>query len=167
MISAVGKHVGRLTRKIYQSHGFAYAEILTQWATIVGPEMAQVCKPKTIRWPRGMESKKNERHKLGGTLVIMAVGPCALELQHDTPRIIERLNTHYGYGAITSIKIVQGHLDFPEPVVPRTPPSLPPEREDQLQTRLDDVEDEDLKRALAKLGRGAMSKKDNRKERKR
>jgi hypothetical protein len=162
MITAVGKHVGQLTRKIYQAHGFAYAEILTHWETIIGPELAQMCKPQSIRWPRGMEKQTIERRKLGGTLVIVAAGPCAIELQHDTPRIIERLNTHYGYGAITALKIVQGHFELPEPAIPKTAPKLTREREEELQTRISEIEDKNLKIALTKLGRGAMSSRNKR-----
>ncbi len=154
MATAVGKHLHRLTRKAYETHGFAYADILTQWQSIVGDELARVCKPQSIRWPRGLQHQEKGRQKLGGTLTIVAAGASALELQHETPRILEKLNTYYGYGAVTTIKIVQGHVPLPDK---ENRPKLAPLNVDQkaiLNTQLGDIEDEPLRTALKKLGTG-------------
>lgn len=159
MISAVGKHIGRLTRKAYEVHGFAYAEILTQWNSIVGNELAEICTPVSIRWPRGFSNKTAGRRKLGGTLVISAAGPCAIELQHETPRIIERVNTFYGYGAITALKVIQGHHAQPKDPPRQKVGKLSPEGEAELSHELNCVEDERLRNALQKLGRGALRRK--------
>ncbi|MGI9481396.1 MAG: DUF721 domain-containing protein [Hyphomicrobiales bacterium] len=156
MIKAVGKHINRLTKKAYETHGFAYAEILTQWKSIVGAELAEICTPVSIRWPRGFSEKTTGRQKLGGTLIISTAGPCAIELQHESPRIIERINTFYGYGAITALKIIQGHhIQPPSSQIPKSG-KLSPERETQLSQELEGVDDERLKEALQKLGRGAL-----------
>jgi hypothetical protein len=80
-----------------------------------------------------------------------------VELQHATPTIIERVNTYYGYQAITDVKIVQGPL--PQRVRPvRRPPKLAPEREAALVREVGVIEDESLRDALARLGRGALAR---------
>lgn len=158
MITAIGKHLQRLTQRAYQAHGFAYAEILTHWEAIVGPELARFCRPETIRWPRGQAAKSNERRRLGGTLVVKTDGPMAIEVQHEAPRIIERMNTFYGYEAVTNLKIVQGHVMQPADLGRPALRPLSKDQERDLQTKLDAVEDEELKQALERLGRGALSK---------
>ena len=70
MATAIGKHVDKLTRGVYSAHGFAYAQILTHWETIVGAEMAKFCRPTRLRWPKGQERIKDERRRLGGTLTV-------------------------------------------------------------------------------------------------
>ena len=166
MATAVGKHVDKLTRGVFSAHGFAYAQILTHWKTIVGPELAEVCRPTRLRWPRGQERIKDERRRLGGTLTITVEGPAAIELQHGTPQIIERLNTFYGYQAVTEIRIVQGTVkdanDHPKHAAP---PKLSGAREAELEARLDNLEEDELRSALARLGRGALSAADKRKPR--
>ena len=48
--------------------------------------------------------------KLGGTLVIRAEPGRGLDLQYQSHQIIERINQFYGYGAVTSVKVMQGHV---------------------------------------------------------
>ncbi|MEM7425380.1 MAG: DciA family protein [Pseudomonadota bacterium] len=161
MATAIGKHVDKLTRGAFSAHGFAYAQILTHWETIVGPQLAAVCAPSRLRWPQGQERLKDERRRLGGTLTVTVEGPAAIELQHDTPRIIERLNTFYGYQAIAEIRIVQGHLDDPgRRRERRVRAALTRERESELKTSLQRIDEQDLQDSLTRLGRGVLARSD-------
>ena len=166
MATAVGKHVDKLTRGVFSAHGFAYAQILTHWETIVGPELADVCRPSRLRWPKGQERIKDERRRLGGTLTVMVEGPAAIELQHTTPQIIERLNTFYGYQAVTEIRIVQGRVSGPQAFGGHAAaPRLSRSREAELETRLNGLEEDNLRSALTRLGRGALAAADKRRAR--
>ncbi len=166
MATAIGKHVDKLTRGVFSAHGFAYAQILTHWETIVGPEMAKFCRPARLRWPKGQERIKDERRRLGGTLTVTVEGPAAIELQHDTPRIIERLNTFYGYRAVTDIRVVQGHIaDDGQRGHRRVTPKLTPQRESELETRLGQVAEDELQASLIRLGRGVLASADKNKTR--
>ena len=166
MATAVGKHVDKLTRGAFSAHGFAYAQILTHWETIVGPELADVCRPTRLRWPKGQERIKDERRRLGGTLTVTVDGPAAIELQHTTPQIIERLNTFYGYQAVTEIRIVQGRVSNPQNLSRnKTVPRLSGSREAELETCLEGLEEERLRSALTRLGRGALAAADKRRAR--
>lgn len=160
MATAIGKHVDRLTRGAFGAHGFAYAQILTHWETIVGPELADFCQPERLRWPPGQERIKHERRRLGGTLTVRVEGPAAIELQHESPNVIERLNTYYGYQAVTALKIIQGPLDRSGQKTSRGPLArLPEAQEDGLKQQVGHVEDDALREALTRLGRGALSAK--------
>lgn len=158
MVSHLHKHFRSVTRKAFERYGFAYAEILNHWREIAGDEMAAFSAPERIRWPRMHTSRDTDaRRKLGGTLVIRVTDGRAVELQHQTSRIIDRVNTYYGYEAITGIKLVQGPL--PEPDKPaRATPKLSMEQEADLAMSVAEIDDEHLRRALVRLGRGALAK---------
>ena len=92
-------------------------------------------------------------------------GPAAIELQHESPHVIERLNTYYGYQAVTALKIVQGPLHRGlEKTERRSVGPLPAAQEAGLQRDVGQVEDEQLRQALVRLGRGALAAKSKRRK---
>ena len=149
------KHFEKLTKASFARYGFAYGELMARWPEIVGEALAQHCEPERIKWPRG--SGENAQ-KMGGTLVIRAEPGRGLDLQYQTHQIIERINQFYGYAAVTSIKIAQGHLSKPNPLKHKVN-SLDSKTEELLTAHLQSIGDEKLKEALHRLGAGALSKK--------
>ncbi len=141
-----------LTRAAFARYGFAYGELITQWPAIVGDSVAQWSEPERIKWPRAGADER----KQGGTLVIRATPGRGLDLQHETPRIIERINAFYGYGAIAAIKIRQAPLGR-KTAAPRTLPALGAGAAQALESELDGVADPSLKEALRRLGQGVLS----------
>ena len=94
--------------------------------------------------------------KLGGTLVIRAEPGRSLDLQYQSHQIIERINQFYGYGAVTSVKVMQGHVTSSKP--PKNKENLlNSETEKALETSLESIADEKLKQALHRLGAGALA----------
>ena len=105
MASQLHKHFRAVAQKAFQRYGFAYAEILAHWREIAGEDLAAYSEPERIRWPRQPDNGKSGRgRKNGGTLVIRVTDGRAVELQHETARIVDRVNTYYGYEAITGVK---------------------------------------------------------------
>jgi hypothetical protein len=151
-MKTLGKEFRELTRQSFARYGFAYAELLAQWPAIVGERLSAYCEPQRIKWPRAGDDER----KMDGTLVIIAMPGRSLDLQHEIPHIIERINGFYGYGAIGSVRIVQGNLTqkTPKPALP----VLPEARVAALEARLAIVEDPDLKEALRRLGTGALAR---------
>lgn len=151
-MKTLDKEFRALTRAAFAHYGFAYADLITQWPAIMGEAIAQWSEPERIRWPRsGAEERKQ-----GGTLVIRVVPGRGLDLQHETPRIIERINAFYGYGAIASVKIMQGALSVRKPARKPLAP-LRPRDAQALESQLEMVPDPDLKEALRRLGEGVLS----------
>ena len=103
-----------------KSQGFASAEILARWADIVGPEIAAHSEPMKITWPRAVRRRQPEP----ATLVLRVEGPAALEIQHLSAVILERVNRFFGWQAIGRIALRQAPLRRREPV-PRPPPLDP------------------------------------------
>jgi hypothetical protein len=147
------KHFKRLARAAYEKHGFAYGEVLMQWEAIVGDRLARHTRPLKLKWPRQASSPQ----KYGGILTVAAAPGFAMDLQYETPRLIERLNGYFGYGAISAIRIVPGTQGRDAPA-PRGEPAVP-EADAALNERLAGIAEGGLKEALARLGAGVKSRR--------
>lgn len=152
---AVSSYVPRLTRKAFEKYGFASAALLTDWASIVGADIASYTVPERLKWPRGVEAfdevePGNERRP-GATLVLRVDGPRAIELQHKVHQIIERINASFGYRAVAELRFVQAPLEGISEQ--NQHPSLPSRQRDEAEPlqELATIEDEALRSALARL----------------
>jgi hypothetical protein len=148
-METLSKHFREITKAAFQRYGFAQADVAAHWEAIVGEELARVSAPERIRWPRGSGEKAQ---KQGGTLVIRAAPGRALELQYEASRIIARINSFFGHGAVAKLKVMQA-ASLREG--PRKPPPLPekPVCEQQLAA----LDDSPLKAALERLGRSVAA----------
>lgn len=142
-METLDKHFREITKAVFQRYGFAHAELLRRWPEIVGEDLARWCEPERIKWPR---TANEQAQKMGGTLVIRAAPGRGLELQHEAPMILERVNRYYGYGAVGQVRINQGSsaLKSRTPSVAR--PAAKPTRP------LAGIADENLRLALERLG---------------
>ncbi len=137
----VGKAVGDAFRK----QGFASAELVTRWTDIVGAEIADHSEPIKIQWPRPIEGEQREP----GTLVLRVHGPAAIEIQHLTSVICERVNRFLGWRAVVRIGLRQAPLRHGAVKHRRSPDAAAAAR---VAATLSDVEDEELRQALSRLG---------------
>ena len=98
----VGKTMGETFRK----QGFASAELVTRWTEIVGADIAAHSEPIKIQWKRPADGEEREP----GTLVLRVEGPAAIEIQHSTNVICERVNQFLGWRAIARVALRQAPL---------------------------------------------------------
>ncbi len=143
---AVAVASDRVTRPVFGRHGFAGGALVVDWPAIVGSAVATHTLPLRIKFP--------PKERTGGTLMVKVdSGAFALEVQHLEPLILERINGYFGWAAVAKLRLQQGPL--PEP--PRRP--LPPPgagtvaADPAREARLAEVEDPELREALARLGR--------------
>src|ERR1700719_875212 len=80
----------------YAKQGFAARELVTRWAEIAGPEIAAHSEPLKIQWPRPVQGQPQEP----ATLVLRVEGPMALEIQHASEIILQRVQPVFGWGAV-------------------------------------------------------------------
>ena len=130
---------------VLKAQGFASAEIISRWHDIVGPENAGPSEPLKINWPRAPADEKPEP----ATLVLRVEGPAALEIQHLAEVILARVNRFFGWQAIGRIAIRQAPLRHREPL---PPPKIDEAAAARIAEALPDIEDDDLRRALGRLG---------------
>jgi hypothetical protein len=156
---AVGSFLPRLTRKAFAKYGFSAATLITDWATIIGSNIAACTVPERLKWPRQVELEEYvaaaDRGRPGATLTIRVDATRALEVQYQGRQIIERINAYFGYRAVAELRLIQA---------PVTKPNNLPLRRAQPRTatpapEVAAVTDQALRAALARLGAGiAISK---------
>jgi len=138
--------VGGTLSAILAKQGFASTELVSRWPDIVGPEVAAHSEPIRILWKRGNEGETPEP----ATLVLRAEGPAALEIQHLSNVILERVNRFFGWQAVGRIALRQAPLTRPKERKP--PPAPSPEATARIAADLTAISSNDLRQALARLG---------------
>lgn len=142
-------------RKVSEKRGFVETRLLTHWAEFVGESVAKIARPVKVHYAR---------EGLGATLTILSTGANAPMLQMQIPQIIERVNACYGYSAISKIKITQtASIGFHEDQKAFKPvkqaKTLSSQAVKDVDTTVKNVSNQDLKDALARLGRSIKQKK--------
>jgi len=142
--------LGATLTDVMKAQGFASGEILARWSTIVGPEIAAFCEPLKINWPRpSPKAETGDAPPEPATLVLRVEGPMALEIQHMSGAILERVNRFFGWQAVGRLALRQAPLRRrSRRPVPKAPDPALVER---IASTLP-VEDENLRNALARLG---------------
>lgn len=130
----------------YAKQGFAARELVTRWAEIAGADVAAHSEPLKIQWPRPVEGQPQEP----ATLVLKVEGPMALEIQHKSSLILERVNRFFGWSAVGRLALRQAPLSRKNRPKPPDPPD--PKAVAKVAESLSAVEDEQLRAALARLG---------------
>lgn len=142
-------------RRLGEKRGFAQTRLLTHWAEIAGPELAAVCRPLKVGFPRG---------EFGAVLTLLTSGAQAPMLQMRLPVLRERVNACYGYAAISRIDITQtaptgfaeGRADF----VTRPPEAAPPDPATEAAARASaaGIGDVGLRASLERLAANIISR---------
>ncbi|MGA9254916.1 MAG: DciA family protein [Roseobacter sp.] len=144
-------------RTASEKRGFAQSRLLTQWTEVAGEAMAAISRPVEVSYGRG---------GMGATLTLLTTGANAPMLEMEKEKLRGRVNAVYGYNAIARIRITQtaatgfaeGQVDFQHG--PDRTVSVPtnPEIQQKALEVAEPIEDEGLKRALARLGENILKK---------
>jgi len=129
----------------FRKQGFASREIVTRWPQIAGAEISQLAEPVRMQWPR-----QTNDESAPGTLVLRVDGPAAIEVQHHSGLIIERVNCFFGWRAIDRVVLRQAPLARKPARKPR--PKLDPAAARKIAAALPGIADEPLRAALGRLG---------------
>ena len=144
-------------RTASEKRGFAQSRLLTQWTEVAGEAVAAISRPVEVSYGRG---------GMGATLTLLTTGANAPVLEMEKEKLRSRVNAVYGYNAIARIRITQtaatgfaeGQVDFQHG--PDRTASLPtdPVIQQRALEVAEPIEDEGLKRALARLGENILKK---------
>jgi hypothetical protein len=155
----IGAYAVRALDPSARARGFATTALLSEWPAIVGAELAEFTMPDRLVWPRRCEdadevTPKKAWRAEGAILVLRVEGPRAIEVQHRSGTILERVNTYFGYRAVAEMRILQA------PVTRKarraaSPPA--PDSAEALPTSAS-IKDERLSKALSRLGAAARTK---------
>ncbi|HEY9451681.1 MAG TPA: DciA family protein [Bradyrhizobium sp.] len=138
--------LGDVFSDVYAKQGFASRELVTRWAEIAGAEIAAHSEPLKMQWPRPVEGQPHEP----ATLVLRVEGPMALEIQHSSDVILQRVNRFFGWSAVGRLALRQAPLSRRKGPVPARAPD--PKSVARVAETLTAIEDDELRAALARLG---------------
>jgi hypothetical protein len=138
--------LGGVFSEVYAKQGFASRELVTRWAEIAGAEVAKFSEPIKIQWPRPVEGQ----NQVPATLILRVEGPMALEIQHASDAILQRVNRFFGWQAIGKIALRQAPLSRPK--LRKTVKPIDPVLIEREAASLGTVEDDELRQSLARLG---------------
>ena len=138
--------LGGVFTEAFAKQGFASRELVTRWAEIAGSEVAKFSEPLKIQWPRPVEGQ----NQVPATLILRVEGPMALEIQHSSDAILQRVNRFFGWNAVGKIALRQAPLSRPK--VRKTVKPLDPAAVAKEAGELATIEDDALREALARLG---------------
>ena len=132
--------LGRLLDPEAKRRGLAEAKLLTEWARIIGPEIASRCHPVSL--------------SRNGLLHLDVSGSAALELQHNELQVVERINTFFGRPTVARLRLRQAPLKRRALIerAPPPPPALSAEEKETIDKTVEAVADADLREALKALG---------------
>lgn len=159
---AVGLMRARI-RAAGEARGFAVSRLLTQWAEVVGEDIAALCRPVKVGYGR----QRDAADALGATLTVLAHGSAAPLVQMRLPVIRDRVNACYGYHAIARVQVTQtsGAIEMSglaeDAAAFRVGPRVtepPPEVEAAAGALTAEIADPDLRAALSGLARLVLSK---------
>jgi len=141
----VGGLVSRLTKPVLGHRGFAGTDIINHWATIVGPELAVLACPLSLKFDR--------QRRDGATLMIrVASSAAATLLQFKAPQVIERINRYCGYQAVAKLQVALGALPKIQKQLPPEPPPLDETERAKVEATVAPITSEAVRSALGRLG---------------
>jgi hypothetical protein len=131
-----------------KSQGGSLARLKAEWPAIAGPELARISQPEALLSARGRSGK---------ALRLRVPGAAALEVQHRSGQLVERVNAYFGHKMIDDIRLVQGALATraapPKPAAPDAKTTA------EMERRAASVQDPELRAALARLGARIASRR--------
>ena len=139
---ALAAEVPAIAKQALGSKGFAEAGLFTHWAEIAGAALAASSLPIKLAFPKG---KRED-----GTLTVRCGGSAALELQHLAPSVLERINLHFGYRAVTRLKIEQGAVSQRKAALANPP--LTSLEQGEISRAVESVDNSEIRGTLARLG---------------
>ncbi len=146
-LRALGETVVRVTRPLIGDRRAPLSELQAAWSQIVDRRLALLCRPARLAMP--------PRARVGGTLHVQVTsGAVALQLQHEAPLLIERINGFLGFAAVARLKLI--HAPFPVTAKHAGNASLLAalgDRRAAASVPLDGISDPHLREALARLAR--------------
>ncbi len=150
---SIAASAAEVTKPFFARRGFADGAIVSNWAAIIGPGLAAHSIPEKIVF--APSSRDN------GTLHLRVdSGSFAIELQHLEPVLIEKINTYFGYRAVSRVRISQGPTRLARKKADdslcdetRYRRKLDANEEKKLETQLAGIDDPELYKTLERLGR--------------
>jgi len=132
--------------------GLVGADILRNWDKIVGSSLAQNTRPERVTFP--------PKGRTNGTLFVRARQGFNTIIQHNSSQIIFRINSHFGFKAISDVRISKRYFDENETTGARTSQRIISSRvqpaanlSPQMEQMVNAIKDPEMRKAFEDLGK--------------
>jgi len=143
------KSISKIMGPLASKFGAGRSGLVEHWQDIAGTRFARISTP--LRFQGGRD---------GRTLLIAAPGPAAALIMASGQSIIDKVNAYLGPDYIRHIKVIQTKMRDGQLAGGSHHKSsqLSPGDQRRLEDGLTDIQDDELKNALEKLGRHVISR---------
>jgi hypothetical protein len=160
--------VGAVIDPVLARQGFSQSDLILYWDEIAGERLAAMSQPIKLQWPKRPDwsrAPESRRDRSGGherqdsaTLVVRVESGFALEMQHLSGALIDRVNAHLGWRCVGRITLKQGPVERRRAgrAVKLAPDA---EIERAAEMIVTGIEDAPLRSALLRLGASVLAKK--------
>lgn len=150
-LRALSRNLAGLTEPLLRGRSRAEASLLQDWARIAGPELARMTRVARLSFPK-REERRNAR------LTLDCEPGAALDLQHATPQLIERINGYFGFALVAEIALQQRPLPSGKARQRAKPTPAPgPEALARAEALTAGIEDSELRAAMTRLAAAVAS----------
>lgn len=147
----LARPIRSVSRTALGTRGFSNVDIIENWADILGPDLSRGISPVKIVF------KSNTRTH--GTLHVKSAGGAfAMLCEHQKERILNRINTYFGYPAVESLKIIQGSLKLKTSVPSVREKKIPTNQRSALEKKVATIEDPELRQKTYEIGLALLRK---------
>ena len=149
-MAPLGLDVRKLAKPLLGKKGFSDIDIIVNWEEIIGAKTAEYARPLKLVFPKG----KRDNAVLH---ISVAGGAFAAELAHTKLAVLAKINTFFGYQAVSDIKIKQEAFRLKK--TPSEPENQAPEAELSASAKavIAGIDDKEMQESLAKLGKTVIA----------
>ncbi len=145
--------VGPIIDPVLAKRGFGQSDVILYWDEIVGERLALMSQPLKLNWP---PRRAGADGFAPASLVVRVESGFALELQHLSGAVIERVNAHLGWRCVDRLVLKQGPLE-PRPAARRAVAPPDPAVLKAAAAAVGEIDDAGLRAALTRLGASVLS----------
>ena len=149
--------IGETVDPLLAKQGFGESDIIFNWDEIAGERLCAVTEPLKLQWPSRGPKRSPDAPVEPATLILRVEGAFAIEVQHLSALLCERINARLGWRCVGKIALRQGPIER-RARGPAKPPPPSPEAVAAAGRLSEGVEDEGLREALTRLGARVLTK---------
>jgi hypothetical protein len=142
----LGFCIDKAIAPVLKQRGFAESRLLTDWALIIGEQLASQTCVERIRFPK-------QGHIDGVLYVKVYHSGLVTELVYMEPILIEKIATYFGYRAVEKIKwMLHPGYNKKQQKTFKQAPIASDVAQQKIRIMLDNIDDDGVKTSLNKLG---------------
>ena len=95
-LRSFGNTLPRSVKDILKKNGYNYSEIINKWYLLVGEDISNCCRPKSIKMIQANKS---------GTLILSVKRGNEINIEYSKKEIIDKINSYFGYQLINEVRL--------------------------------------------------------------